>query len=132
VARNGQAMDLPVTLGTLNEETADNNGGPSNVPGRGEKGALRGVSVQGLTADLRKEMQLPEGTAGVVITDLDDDSPAAAAGLHSGDVIVQVNRHPVTTVADFNSAVREGASRESTLLLVKEGGGTRFIVVPNK
>jgi hypothetical protein len=52
--------------------------------------------------------------------------------LHSGAVIVQVNHHPVTTVADFNRAVRDGASKESTLLLVKEGAGTHFVVVPNK
>lgn len=133
VARNGQNLDLPVTLGEFNLE-AEANGrqqGP-NLPGTGEKGALRGVSVQGLNSDLRREMQLPEGTTGVVITDIDQDSPAAAAGLEQGDVIVQVNHKPVNTVADFNSAVREGASRESTLLLVRNQQGTRFVVVSNK
>jgi serine protease Do len=88
--------------------------------------------VQALTSDLRRELQLPEGTTGVVITDVDSDSPAAAAGLDQGDVIAQVNHRPVNTVADFNRAVREGASRESTLLLVKTQQGTRFVVVPNK
>jgi len=103
-----------------------------NLPGGGEKGALRGVSVQGLNSDLRKELQLPEGTTGVVITDLDSDSPASAAGLEQGDVIMQVNHKPVNTVAEFNNAVRAGASKDSTLLLVKRGQGTQFVVVPNK
>jgi len=132
VARSGQNMDVAVTLGEFNLEKAENGEGPGNIPGGGEKGALRGVSVQALTGDLRRELQLPEGTTGVVITDLDDDSPAAQAGLQQGDIIVQVNHHPVTTVAEFNRSVKEGASKDSTLLLVKSGQGTRFVVVPNK
>jgi serine protease Do len=133
VARNGQNMEIPVTLGEFNLE-AEGNGRPqeNNLPGGGEKGALRGVSVQGLNSDLRREMQLPEGTSGVVITELESDSPAAASGLEQGDVIVQVNHKPVNTIADFNSAVRAGASKDSTLLLVKRGQGTQFVVVPNK
>jgi serine protease Do len=85
-----------------------------------------------LTADVRRELQLPEGTTGVVITDVDEDSAASQAGLHQGDVIVQVNRHPVNTVEEFNKAVSAGASKDSTLLLVRSGRGTGFLVVPNK
>jgi serine protease Do len=132
VERSGQALELPVTLSEFNLE-ADSRGereGP--VPGGGEKGALRGVSVQGLTPDIRRELQTPEGTQGVVITEIDPDSAASAAGLQQGDIIVQVNRKPVTTVSEFNKTVSEGASRESTLLLVKRGQGTQFVVVPNK
>ncbi len=133
IARNGQNLDLPVTLGEFNLEAEGNGRGQeNNIPGGGEKGALRGVSVQGLTSDLRRELQLPEGTAGVVITELESDSPAAASVLEQGDVIVQVNHKPVNTVSEFNSAVRAGASKDSTLLLVKRGQGTQFVVVPNK
>ena len=133
VARSGQNLEIPVTLGEFNLE-AEGNGRTqeNNLPGSGEKGALRGVSVQGLTSDLRRELELPEGTTGVVITDLDSDSPASAAGLEQGDVIVQVNHKPVNTVAEFNSAVRAGASKDTTLLLVRSQQGTHFVVVPNK
>ncbi len=132
VARSGQSLDVPVTLGEFNLEAENRGERGSNVPSGGEKGAMSGVSVQALTADIRREMQVPEGTTGVVITDVDDDSPAAQAGLQQGDVITQVNHRAVSNVADFNRAVREGASRESTLLLVKRGQGTQFVVVPNK
>jgi len=134
VARSGQTMDIPVTLGEFNLEAENRGGGgrESNAPSGGEKGALRGVSVQALTPDLRSELQLPDSATGVAITDLDDDSPAAQAGLQQGDVITQVNHRAVSNVADFNRAVREGANRDSTLLLVKRGQGTQFVVVPNK
>jgi serine protease Do len=136
VARNGQNLEIPVTLGdatpALEAENGRGGAQEGNIPERGEKGALRGVSVQTLTSDLRQELQLPESTTGVAITNVDDDSPAAQAGLQQGDVIVQVNHRAVNNVADFNRAVREGANRDSTLLLVKRGEGTQFVVVPNK
>ncbi|HLG98130.1 MAG TPA: DegQ family serine endoprotease [Bryobacteraceae bacterium] len=132
VARNGNTLDVPVTLGEFNLEAEANGRPQGNLPGGGEKGAMRGVTVQSLNADVRRELQLPEGTNGVVITDLDDDSPAAQAGLQSGDVIIQVNHRPVTNVSEFNQAVRQGASKDSTLLLVRRGQGTSFVVVPNK
>jgi serine protease Do len=132
VERNGQTLNVPVTLGELDLEAENKGGAEGNLPGGGEKGALKGVSVQALTPDLRQQLQTPEGTQGVVITDVDPDSAASAAGLQQGEIIVQVNRKPVTTVSEFNSAVNAGASRESTLLLVKQGQGTGFVVVPNK
>ncbi len=134
VNRNGQNMDIPVTLGEFNlaAENREGGQGENNLPNGGEKGAMRGVSVQTLNSDLRNQLQLPENTVGVAITNVDDDSQAAQAGLQQGDVIMQVNHRPVNNVADFNSAVREGASRDTTLLLVKRGEGTQFVVVPNK
>jgi serine protease Do len=131
VARSGQTLNVPVKLGEFNEK-ADGTGDRPEIQGKGEKGALGGVSVEALNSDLREQLQLPEGTSGVIITDIDEDSAAAAAGLHSGDVIVQVNHRNVKTVAEFNAAVKAGAARESTLLLVKRGGGNAFVVVPNK
>jgi len=132
VDRNGQTMDLAVTLTEFHLEAENNGDGQGNLPNGGEKGALKGLSVQALTPDLRQQLQTPDGTQGVMITEVDPDSAASAAGLQQGDIIVQVDRKPVTTVSEFNTAVRAGASRESTLLLVKRGQGTQFVVVPNK
>ncbi len=131
IARSGQNLNVPVKLGEFNEK-ADATGERPEIQGKGEKGALGGVSVEALNSNIREQLQLPEGTAGVIITDVDEDSAASAAGLHSGDVIVQVNHRDVKTVAEFNAAVKAGAARESTLLLVRRGGGNAFVVVPNK
>jgi serine protease Do len=132
VERSGQTLDLPVTLSEFNLEAENKGDNEGNLPSGGEKGALKGLSVQALTPELRQQLQTPEGTQGVVITDVDPDSAASAAGLQQGDIIVQVDRKPVTSVSEFNAAVRAGASRESTLLLAKRGQGTQFVVVPNK
>jgi serine protease Do len=131
INRSGQTLDLPVTLSEYNMEAAQNSGGQPVVPEGGEKGALQGVSVQAITSDVRQELQLPGNASGVVITDVDPSSRAAQAGLEQGMVITQVNHKPVTTVADFNAAIRAGASRETTLLLVRIGAATQFVVVQN-
>jgi len=132
IDRGGQNLDIPVTLGTFDLEAENKGDNEGNLPSGGEKGALKGLSVQGLTGDLRQQLQVPEGTQGVVVTDVDPDSAASTAGLQQGDIIQQVNRKPVNSVSEFNAAVRAGASRDSTLLLVRSGQGTRFVVVPNK
>jgi len=132
INRSGQNLDLPVTLSEFNLEAENKGDSEGNLPRGGEKGALKGLSVQALTPELRQQLQTPEGTQGVVITEVDPDSSASAAGLQQGDIIVQVDRKPVVNIAEFNSAVRAAASRESTLLLVKRGQGTQFVVVPNK
>jgi serine protease Do len=132
IDRSGQTLDLPVTLSTFDLEAEGRGDNEGNLPSGGEKGALKGLSVQALTPELRQQLQTPEGTQGVVITDVDPDSAASAAGLQQGDIIAQVNRRPVNSVQEFNSAVKEGASRESTLLLIRSRQGTRFVVVPNK
>jgi len=134
IVREGKNSDVAVTLGTAsNEQIAggnpdnDDNGAPN---GGGKKGALPGVSIQGLNSDLRQQLRLPEGTQGVVVTDVDAESAAAQAGLEEGDVIVQVNHKKVTNAEQFNSAVRQGDGSGSTLLLVRRGGGSLFLVIP--
>lgn len=64
---------------------------------------------------------------GVVVTEVDGDSPAAEAGLRRGDVIVEVDRQPVATVDAFRRAAR--ATEDRTLLLVEREGTTHYVVV---
>jgi serine protease Do len=132
VFRNGKEVQVPVTLGTANESQTAGGDNDKTLPGGGEKGALQGLSVEGLTPEIRRELQIPENTAGVMVTEVDPDSAAGQAGLQQGDIILQVNRKKVSSVDQFNAAVRQGDGSGSTLLLVKRGAGSTFIVVPNK
>ena len=66
---------------------------------------------------------------GLVVTEVDQSSHAAEAGLAQGDVIESVNRQPVNTIQQFNAAVRQGKS-DSTLLLVRRGQGSAFLAIP--
>lgn len=66
--------------------------------------------------------------AAVLITEVHEDSPAHQAGLQAGDFIVQVNRTPVRTPAEFAAAVKQ-ATGEVTIRLLLSDGKTRSTVV---
>ena len=53
-----------------------------------------------LTSDLARRLNVPAGTEGVVISDVEAGSPAQRAGLAPRDVLLQVNRRPVASVGD--------------------------------
>jgi serine protease Do len=127
ILRDGKPMTVKVTLG---ERPA--NVTASNAPGGKESGpssgTLRGMSIQNLTPTVRDQLNLPSGTKGVVISDLDPNSPGAQSGLQTGDVIQSVNREPVNSVAEFNRLA--GQAKGRTLLRVyRPGQGGAFVVV---
>jgi serine protease Do len=132
VLREGQPHDVTVTLAErpANLEARDNSGrGPQ---GPGHQSGLEGVSVDDLTPQIARQLQLPAGTVGAVVTDVNESSPAAEAGLQRGDVIEQVNNTPVKSAADFEKMVRQGSRNGQTLLLINHQGVTRYIAIESK
>jgi serine protease Do len=125
VLRNGQPQTVTVTLEQRPANLAYS-GGPSRSP---NQGALRGVTVQNLTSDLRKQLGVPSETHGVVVTEVDPGSPAAQY-LTQGDIIMSINRHDVNSVADFNKLAAE--SKGQTLLRIMRQGQAAFVVIPDQ
>ena len=64
-----------------------------------------GVSIQDVTPDLIAAFGLPNNTKGLLISHVADNSPAAVAGLQPGDVIVQFDGKPVTSLGLFQTQV---------------------------
>jgi serine protease Do len=123
VSRDGKMQDFNVTLVEFPaDKTADAGPGDS-----GGSGGLEGVDVQNLTPDAVEQLQLKPGTHGVVVTAVDPASPAAGE-LDRGDVIQEVNHKPVANVQEYKQAVAASANK-SVLLLVNQGGVSRFIAV---
>jgi len=125
ILRNGQSQTVNVTL----EQRPSNlsyAGRPTRSP---NQGALRGVTAQNLTSELRKQLGVPVETHGVVVTEVDPDSPAAQY-LAQGDVIMSINRHEVNSVADFNRLAAE--AKGQTLLRVMRQGQAAFVVIPDQ
>jgi serine protease Do len=64
----------------------------------------------------------------VVVQDVNPDGRAADAGIQAGDIILEVNRHPVQSVDELRAAVRK-SSDHPTLLLVNRDGHDIFVTV---
>ena len=67
------------------------------------------------------------GNAGVVVSELERNTPAARIGLQPDDVIIGVNRNRVTNVADFRNALDEATG--VIALNVKRGNSTLYLVI---
>jgi serine protease Do len=124
VRRQGADRTLPVTLGTFPDETAG-----AGATADGASGPL-GMAVQPLTPDQAASLELPAGTQGLVVGEVEVGKPAEQAGLRQGDVIVSVNGTEVADVASFQSAIAR-ARRQGGLarLRVHRGGAYQFLVL---
>ncbi len=87
-----------------------------------------GLEVAPMDAEVSRQLGM-DGATGVVITVVQDNSPAAEAGLEAGMVISQVNRQPVETLEEFAAAMEQSGDGSGTLLLVRTEHGSRFIVL---
>ena len=125
VERSGEVKTLQVTI----KERANNNAAsntPSTGTNRGE--SLAGVTVTNLDNENRAEMKIPNSVQGALITDVDQNSPAYDAGLRTGDVITEINHHPVRSSEDAVN-LTEKPSGGQTLVKVWSHGGSRYIAV---
>jgi serine protease Do len=64
----------------------------------------------------------------VVVGSVDPSSVAAAAGLGRGDVIQEVDRKPVHSISEYKQALA-AVGKQQVLLLVNQGGVTRYVVI---
>jgi serine protease Do len=116
--RDGKSGETPVTLGEL----------PNEDMRQPESQDKIGMALQTLTPDVADSLGLGRDIKGAVITDVMQGSPAERAGLKPGDVIVEVDQHPVSTSGEAVEALR-AAQKNGHLLRVRGASGTRFVTV---
>lgn len=124
VWRNNSEMDMSATLGEMEAGQASGSGG-----GGGSSSALSGVQVQNLTPAIRQSLNLPPSTQGVIIAGVDPNSNAGVARLQQGDIIQEVDRQPITSVSDFNSAMQKAGNNSVLLRVYRAQQGSFYVVV---
>ena len=87
-----------------------------------------GLELQALTPDLAKQLGF-SSAKGLVVTGLKEDSPAASAGVKQGDLIEKVGTTAVSSVEDFEKAVKELSLKEGIVLHLRTAEGKRFVIV---
>jgi serine protease Do len=120
VVRGGDRLTLEVEVAKLADdvETA-----------RPVRAASLGLTVQDITADIARELGLEKGAGGVVVTSVAKDSPAAAAGLEPGDMVISVANEPVTNAEGFRALLDNAPADRGILMLVRRGDQTLFRVL---
>jgi Do/DeqQ family serine protease len=126
VSRDSREQPLRVTLGELPAGSA--RGEREESTGAREDAGGLGLSAQPVSPALAERFNLKGARQGLVVTDVTAAGPAAEAGLQTGDVIEEVNRQPVRTIAELQTALK-GAGTRPALLLVNRGGDSLFLPV---
>jgi len=120
IIRSGKELTITAALGEYKEKkivkkTAYNN-------------AFKGVTVQEITPSLRDKLNLPEGMAGVVVTDIASDSPSQGL-LQVNDVIEEMNRKAVRSAQEYEAIVSKIGEHDTILLLICRDGGSIYMTL---
>lgn len=99
--------------------------GSTPAAGAAESQGWLGVQLQGLTDHLRQAMDLDDDAQGALVAGVIPGSPADAAGLRQGDLIVEVDGHKVTSVDDAVDLVRDREAGDKVLVVVERDGERR-------
>jgi serine protease Do len=131
IVRNGEPQNIRLTVGEYRapgtSETADNDGSDG---ASGNSGKL-GLAVANLDSDTRQQLQLPAQVHGVAVQQVRPDSPADDAGIAAGDVILEVNRQPVTSAQQFVNQVHAAGSGDLLMLVWSKGNASYRTVRPS-
>ncbi len=123
ILRNGKEQKVQVTVAELPAEMQKLQGKFDNI--------LKGVMVQGLTPEMKKNLDIPKRITGVVVTDIEDGSPAEGV-LMANDVIAEVNRKKITGMKDYEAVVSQIKADHDILLLVFRNGSAIYITLTSK
>jgi serine protease Do len=119
VFRNGKVITKEVKLEELQDATS-----ASQAP----SGKRLGLTIQNLTPEIVRSLGQKD-TAGVVVSNVEQGSPAMHAGIQRGDVIVEINRKPVNNAKEFVRKTEDAKQNTSILLLIHRGENTLFAAV---
>jgi len=121
-----EQLDLDAENQTQQTRRGNNNQGNETQE---QQGSGFGVTLSNLSPQIARRLQLPGNRQGALISDVDPDGPAAASGIRAGDVILQVNRKPVTNAADAARELQAVQSGRLAQILLWRGDAEVFVTV---
>ena len=130
VVHKGQDKILSMTLGELpSTKQAKADTDQNDNSGKSTRGTI--VPNLGLTLAPANSVA-GAGKDGVVVTDVDPNSPSAERGFKEGDVILEVAGKLVATPGEVREAINTARSenKNSVLVRVKSGDSSRFVAMP--
>ncbi len=128
VFRNNQRKSLNVTIDELDLDAEQ---GRSTRQGENPNDQEPtptglGITLDPITPELARRMDLPRSEGGAIISDVERDSPAASA-VAPGDVILEVNRQPVSTVSQITRELQKVQAGQPVFLKVWRNGQKYFV-----
>jgi len=128
IIRNGSPQTVSVKVGEFHKDGTE-------VAGNGEAGSPQsgklGLAVSELTPDVRQQLHIPSEVEGVAVRTVRPASPADDAGLAPGDVILEVDRHAVSSPQQFVNQAHANPGKDLLLLVWSQGNASYRVVRPD-
>jgi serine protease Do len=130
VWRKGQTLKIPVTTGELpNDISQASNEVKPPAPSKPEESSNKfGLQVQELTKEVATRLKLSVDQ-GVIVTDVAENSLAAAQDIQREDVITEVDGRKITSLSSFKDALNKADPRKGVLLYLDRKGSKTFAVL---
>ena len=90
-----------------------------------------GLSLQDLTAEVAEQFGYSKDQ-GVLIADVEADSPASQVGLQAGQLVEEVNRVRVHNLKELQQAMKKTENAKQILLRVRSGEHSQYVVLQMK
>lgn len=126
VIRDGREKKIQVTIGEQ----------PSDFSKQGSSKSVKsledyGLTLQELTKELAERFEY-EVDSGLIVSNVEQGSPAAKAGMKPGQLVEEVNKIPVRNLSDLGKVLRETSESGKILLRVRSGNFATYIVLGTK
>ncbi len=126
VDRDGTPIKIEATIAKALRNEPNAPVADASAGGPTQANSALGMWFAALTADARDMAGLSPTATGVVIGGIADDSPALAAGLVSGDVILSIDRLPIATPQDAAEKLKLASASGDVLVLISRHGSPQF------
>jgi serine protease Do len=90
---------------------------------------IEGVTVRALDQITRNRLDLAEDVNGLLVTGVETRSRAAREGLREGDIILEIDKEPVTSLGDYREAMKNAGERGVLLRILRPSTGQRTLMV---
>jgi len=118
IIRNGKEMPMKLKVAELTEQ---------RIASQMQAPSL-GMKVDNINPRWQREFGIKDGS-GVVVIDVEPDSPADDAGLQAGDVIKEVNRKSIRNVRDYHDGMVKTEKNNQVLFLIKRGAHIFYVTI---
>lgn len=122
IIRSGKEKTIKVKVGELEDDRV---AAATASPTKTDTVGL-GATVKDLDSDEKTQLEVDNG---VLVTEVDPDSPAATTGIVAGDVIVAFNRENVQSVSQLRELIEKAPKGKSFPVLIQREGSPAFLAM---
>jgi serine protease Do len=91
-----------------------------------KSGGYFGINAQEITKDIAKQLGIARDS-GLIVTDVEEGSPADNVGIQPNDIIIQVNKVKVSSLKQYSAEMSKAAEKKNVYLHIMRGNSKFYV-----